>query len=151
MNETKKGNKGDLKPQHKKTPDRTTMGPTTDIYSQAPTLWNRLRRGHHLVWGPTHRRAIKVGNKVSFLLILYWPSHSKTCFRAYAQSDQLLPANRIIGHYRLYQRRANARMSFCACGEWIWTYAFCACVMKLFSSSRNHAFIILTLINPIFM
>ena len=71
MDETKKGTNGDLKPQHKKTPDRTTMGPTTDIYNQAPTLWNRLRRGRHLVWGPTHRRAIKTEDKVSFLLILY--------------------------------------------------------------------------------
>ena len=33
-----------LKPEHKQTTNRNTMGPTSDIDSQAPTFWNRLRR-----------------------------------------------------------------------------------------------------------
>ena len=39
-----KGFKGYPKVEHKKTTNRTTMGQTTDIESQAPTVWNRLRK-----------------------------------------------------------------------------------------------------------
>ena len=42
-------------------------------------------------------------------------------------SGPSLSANRIIGHYRMYQLRANARMRLCACVGWIWICAFCAC------------------------
>ena len=38
------GLNGDLKPENKKTTNSTTVGPTTDIDSQAPTIWNRSRR-----------------------------------------------------------------------------------------------------------
>ena len=40
-----KGFNGDLKLEQTKTTNETTMSPTTDIDSQAPTIWNRLRRG----------------------------------------------------------------------------------------------------------
>ena len=44
--ETNKELNGDQKPEHKKTINRAMMGPTTDIDSQAPNIWNRLRREH---------------------------------------------------------------------------------------------------------
>ena len=42
-------------------------------------------------------------------------------------SGPSLSANRIIGHYRMNQWTANARMRLCACVGWIWICAFCAC------------------------
>ena len=38
-----------------------------------------------------------------------------------------LSANRIIGHYRMYQWRENARIRLCACMVRIWICTFCAC------------------------
>ena len=43
-NKTKKRPNGDLKPEHKKTINRTTMGPTTEIDSQALTVLRRWSR-----------------------------------------------------------------------------------------------------------
>ena len=37
-----KGPNGNMKPEHKKNTNRTMLNPTTDIDSQAPTIWNRL-------------------------------------------------------------------------------------------------------------
>ena len=48
-------------------------------------------------------------------------------------SGPLLSANRTIGHNRMYQWRANARMRFCACLGYIWICAFC-------TSSKTHIF-----------
>ena len=42
-------------------------------------------------------------------------------------SGPLLSTNRTIGHYRMYQWRANAWMRLCTCVGWIWICAFCAC------------------------
>ena len=39
-------------------------------------------------------------------------------------SGPLLSANRIIGHYRMYQCRANARMISYTCLGWIWMCAY---------------------------
>ena len=36
-----------------------------------------------------------------------------------------LSANRIIGHYKMYGWRANARIRLCAYVEWIWMYILC--------------------------
>ena len=41
---------GDLKPENKKTINRASIGSSTDIDSQTPTIWNRLRGSRHLVW-----------------------------------------------------------------------------------------------------
>ena len=58
-----------------------------------------------------------------------WPRHGKTCFQAYADSEgpdqpkhavsseHSLSANRIVGHYRMYEWRANTRMVLCACAR----------------------------------
>ena len=78
---------------------------------------------------------------------IYGPSHAKTCHRAYADSESpdqpahprsliRIFANKIIGHYRIYQWRVNARMSFCACVDWIWIYAFCECSKRHFRLMR---------------
>ena len=37
-----KGFNGGLKPERKKTTNKTTMSPTTDNDSYPPTIWNRL-------------------------------------------------------------------------------------------------------------
>ena len=42
-------------------------------------------------------------------------------------SGTWLYANRTIGHYRMYQWRANAHMWLCACMGWIWICKFCTC------------------------
>ena len=47
-------------------------------------------------------------------------------------SGPSMPTNRVIGHCRMYQWRANARVRFCACMGWIWIYAFCACLKTHF-------------------
>ena len=39
-----KGLNRDLKPEHKLTTNKITKGPTTDIDSHVPTIWNRLGR-----------------------------------------------------------------------------------------------------------
>ena len=54
---------GDLKPEHKKTIHRMTIGPTTVINSQAPTIWNGFRRRCRLVRGLIHSR-VKKGSKI---------------------------------------------------------------------------------------
>ena len=41
-------------------------------------------------------------------------------------SGPSLSANRIIGHYRMRQWKANVRMRLCACVGWICICAFCA-------------------------
>ena len=42
------------------------MNPTADIDSQAPTVWtNEEGAVWHIVWGPTHRRAIKAERNVT--------------------------------------------------------------------------------------
>ena len=41
-------------------------------------------------------------------------------------SGPLLSANRIIGHFRIYLWRENARMRLCACVGWIWICTFWA-------------------------
>ena len=65
--------------------------------------------------------------------------HVKTRFRAYAdnegQNQPSLCANRITGHYRMYQWGANARMNLCACAGWIWMW-FCACLKTYFHEAR---------------
>ena len=71
--------------------------------------------------------------------MIFGQFHTKTCFRAYADSEALislrscagwsgpwLSANRVLGHYRMYQWEANACISLWACGVWIWICAFCA-------------------------
>ena len=73
--------------------------------------------------------------------------HAKTYLWVYAKaqislrmravwSGPSLSASRIIGHYRMYEWRANARMRLCACAEWIWICAFCACPETLFRLTR---------------
>ena len=45
------------------------MNPTADIDCQAPTVWtNEEGAVWHLVWGPTHRRAIKAERNVTVSL-----------------------------------------------------------------------------------
>ena len=76
-------------------------------------------------------------SRVSFLCYDIWPA--KSCLRAYADSGgavwsgPLLSANKIIGHYRMYQCRANAWMRLCTCVEWLWIGAF-------FAHARRHIF-----------
>ena len=48
----------------RKTTNTTTLIPITDIASQAPTIWNRLRREPSFSLRTSHRRAIKEGSKV---------------------------------------------------------------------------------------
>ena len=52
---------------------------------------------------------------------------------ASTQSDQclLLSANRIIGHYRMVQRRANAWMRLCACA------GYCECSGRVYISGLS--------------
>ena len=54
------------------------------------------------------------------------------CIRA-VWSGPWLPADRIIGHYRIYQWKANAQMRFCACPGW--------CVSSHFAHARRHFFL----------
>ena len=55
---------GDLNAHHKKSTNRTAMGSTADIDSKAPTIWKRMSRSRHLIWGPTHHHEIKEGSNV---------------------------------------------------------------------------------------
>ena len=68
------------------------------------------------------------------------PRHAKTCLRDYADgevwSGPSLFADRIIGHYRMHQWRANARMRLCAYMGWIWICAFGACSKTNFCLAR---------------
>ena len=52
-------------------------------------------------------------------------------------SGPSLSANRIIGYYRMYQWRANARMRPHACVGWIWLCAFCACWKRHVRSAQT--------------
>ena len=58
----RKGLNDNLKPEYKKTTNKTTMDPTTVIDSRAPTIWNR-GDSRHSVCGLTYRHAIKEGKK----------------------------------------------------------------------------------------
>ena len=76
------------------------------------------------------------------------PRHAKTCLRAYAGNEgpdqpahphilirTLLSASlsaNIIGYYRVFQWRANARMRLCACARW--------CESAYFAHARRHSF-----------
>ena len=76
-----KGPNGVLKPEHKKT-GNARMGPTTDLNSQVPPSETDWGRYHHLVWGPTHRRATKEGSKVTHHILL---GKTKTSMRFAAE------------------------------------------------------------------
>ena len=77
------------------------------------------------------------------------PSHAKRVF-GYMRTAQIslriravwsgpsLSANRIIGHYKMYQRRANARMRLCAYVGWIWICVLCACSKTQFLLGTAH-------------
>ena len=59
---------GDLKTEHtqkkkKKTSNSTTMGPTTDIDRQPPTIWKEFR--------PTYRLAIKRGSDIDLCILQF--------------------------------------------------------------------------------
>ena len=56
--ETKQMFNGDRNPEHKKSSNRTTMSPTTNIDSQLRTIWNKLKKD------PSFSLAIKKGSKV---------------------------------------------------------------------------------------
>ena len=51
-------------------------------------------------------------------------------------SGPSVSANRIIGCNRMYQWRVNARVRLCACVEWIWISAVCACSKTPFRLAR---------------
>ena len=57
-----KGLNDDLKPEQKKTPNRTTMSATRDINTQAPTIWNIQEEAHqtHDVYTTSPQRRCNV-------------------------------------------------------------------------------------------
>ena len=72
---------------------------------------------------------------------IYGPCPGKTGLRAYAKtqislrirtiwSGPSLSTNRIIWHYRMYQRRTNAWIRLCACAVWIWICVFRSCTFE---------------------
>ena len=54
--------------------------------------------------------------------LIYWSHLAKTYLQAYADSEvwsePSLSSNRSIGHYKMYEWRAKARMILCACAGW---------------------------------
>ena len=71
-------------------------------------------------------------------MTLFWAGHAKTaeiCGQRRSWSDcaswsgSSLSANRLIGHNKMYEWRANARM-------WFWISAFCACSKIYFRLAR---------------
>ena len=77
-----KGLNGDLKPYHKKTTNRTTMDPTTDIVLRRRPSKTDWERSHHLVWGPHEDRCTHV-----LEAFMYESGHSMSYTTACATSE----------------------------------------------------------------
>ena len=87
------------------------------------------------------------------LMFIILPRHAKTCLWAYVDSsaytvriEPSFSATRIIGHYSMYQWKANARIRPCACVKWRQICAFCTCSNTTFCLPQPFLYLVADII-----